>query len=250
MWYTFSISARCSSSTPFGRPVVPPVYISTTGSSSSGSSGVDGGARLDQVLVAEVVGHVAIADQHDVAEREVGTDVGDVAREVIGEHGVDEDHLGAGVGQDCLQLPAGKAQVQRCDDATAEERRVVQLEVLVAVARHDREPIVPIESELVAHAVGEAEHAVGVFARTWRGRRRRGNPTRDPHRSTAGKNNRENTNSFMIRSMAVTRRVRVEGPMSSVTVPAGTSTPGSGPGQYHLEGPGLAGVGEHVVGLF
>ena len=41
---------------------------------------------------------------------------------------------------------------------------MVQLEVLVAVARHDREATVPVESELVAHAVGEAEHAVGVFA--------------------------------------------------------------------------------------
>ena len=39
-WYTLSISARCWSSTPLGRPVVPPVYMSTTGSSSSGSGGV------------------------------------------------------------------------------------------------------------------------------------------------------------------------------------------------------------------
>jgi hypothetical protein len=41
-WYMFSISARCSSSTPLGSPVVPPVYMSTTGSSSSGSSGTTG----------------------------------------------------------------------------------------------------------------------------------------------------------------------------------------------------------------
>ena len=88
-----------------------------------GLVGDHGRAGLDQVFISKVVRHVAIADQHDMAERQVGTDVGDVAGEVIGEHGVDEDHLGAGVGQDRLQLPAGKAQVERCDDATAEERR-------------------------------------------------------------------------------------------------------------------------------
>ena len=42
MWIRFSISARWSSSTPLGSPVVPPVYMSTTGSDSSPSSGMTG----------------------------------------------------------------------------------------------------------------------------------------------------------------------------------------------------------------
>ena len=59
-----------------------------------GLVGSHGHTGIDQVLISEVVGHVAITDQHHMAEREIGTDVGDAAREVIGEHGVDEDHLG------------------------------------------------------------------------------------------------------------------------------------------------------------
>ena len=79
MWYRFSISARCSSSTPFGQP--------------GGAAGVhqhhgvgllrlgrhDRVAGVDELLVADVVGHVAVADQHDVAQRQVGADLGDVA---------------------------------------------------------------------------------------------------------------------------------------------------------------------------
>ena len=153
MWYTFSISARCSSSTPFGETGRTARVHQHHGVVLVRLVGGDGAPGLDQVLIAKVVGHVAVADQHHMAERELGTDVGDVAGQVVGEHRVDEDHLRAGVGQNELQLPAGKAQVERGDHATAEERRVVQLEVLVAVARHDREPTVPLESELVAHAV-------------------------------------------------------------------------------------------------
>ena len=41
-WYMFNISARWSSSTPLGVPVVPPVYMRITGSVSSGSSGIAG----------------------------------------------------------------------------------------------------------------------------------------------------------------------------------------------------------------
>ena len=42
MWYWLSTSARCDSTTPFGWPVVPPVYMRTAGSSSSGSAGTSG----------------------------------------------------------------------------------------------------------------------------------------------------------------------------------------------------------------
>ena len=41
-WYQLSISARWLTETPLGSPVVPPVYMRTTGSSSSGSSGTSG----------------------------------------------------------------------------------------------------------------------------------------------------------------------------------------------------------------
>ncbi len=97
-----------------------------------------------------------------MAERQVGAHLGDVAREVVGEHRVDEDDLGAGVGEDELQLFPRQAQVQGVDDACPEEPCVIQLEELVPVARHDPEPIVRLETELSAHGVVETEHTVRV----------------------------------------------------------------------------------------
>ena len=44
-WYRFIIWPRWFDSTPLGRPVVPPVYMSTTGSDSSPSSGITGSAE-------------------------------------------------------------------------------------------------------------------------------------------------------------------------------------------------------------
>ena len=63
-----------------------------------------------------------------------------------------------------LQLLAREAQVERGDDAGAEEGGVVQLEVLVAVARHDRESTRPASRpSSLPHAVHEAQDAVGVL---------------------------------------------------------------------------------------
>ena len=104
MWCRLRISARCSSNTPLARPVVPPVYISTAASCLVRLLGDDWFTGVDEILVADVVGEVATADQHDVAQRQVGADVGDVARQVVGEHAVDEHDGRAGVGQDVLQL--------------------------------------------------------------------------------------------------------------------------------------------------
>ena len=163
MWYRFRISARCSSSAPFAIPVVPPVYMSTAGSVSFGSVWHDGIAVGDQILVAEVVGGVAATDQHDVLQRQFVSHRVDVAGEVLGEQRVDEDDLGARVSEDVLQLRAGEAQVERIDHAGAEEAGVVQLEVLVAVGGHDREPVAGRQAEVAAHPVGEPQHAVAVL---------------------------------------------------------------------------------------
>ncbi len=67
-WYRFSISARWSSSTPFGSPVVPPVYMRIDGIVLVGLLGDDRLARRRQLLVAEVVRDVALADQHDLLD--------------------------------------------------------------------------------------------------------------------------------------------------------------------------------------
>ncbi len=52
---------------------------------------------------------------------------------MLGEPRVDEHHLGAGVPHDVVELLARQPQVERVDDAGAQEGGVVQLEVLVAV---------------------------------------------------------------------------------------------------------------------
>ena len=40
---------------------------------------------------------------------------------------------------------------------------MVQLEVLVAVARHHREPVAWLHAELVSHRVGQSQHTVTVL---------------------------------------------------------------------------------------
>ncbi len=54
----------------------------------------------------------------------------------------------------CSSVP-GQPQVQRVDDAAAEEAGVVELEELVTVARHDAEAVVTAEAQLAPHAVTE-----------------------------------------------------------------------------------------------
>ena len=120
-------------------------------------------AGVDEVLVPQVVGHVAVTDQHDVAERQLVAHIGDVAGEMFREHRVDEHDLAPGVGQDELQLLASQAQVERVDDAGAEETGVVQLEVLVAVGRHHREAVASADPELGAHRIRQTQDAVAVL---------------------------------------------------------------------------------------
>ena len=123
----------------------------------------DGVAVADQVLVAEVVGGVAATDQHDVLQWQFMPHWVDVAGEVLGEQRVDEDDFRAGVSEDVLQLRAGEAKVERIDHTGAEEPGVVQLEVLVAVGGHDREPVAGRQAEMAAHPVGEPQDAVAVL---------------------------------------------------------------------------------------
>jgi hypothetical protein len=101
-------------------------------------------------------------DEHHLAERQFFADRTDRAEEMVGEEVVHEDDLRLGVGQDELQLPAGESKVERVDDPCPEVRRVVQLEVLVAIRCQDGELVVPPETELAAHRVGEAKHAPAV----------------------------------------------------------------------------------------
>ena len=53
-------------STPLGSPVVPPVYIRIDGVVLVGLRRHDWLAGADQVLVGDVVGHVALADEDDL----------------------------------------------------------------------------------------------------------------------------------------------------------------------------------------
>ncbi len=100
-WYRLSISARWSSSTPLGRPVVPPVYISTTGSSSSGSSGISGVAPARRSSYVDVVRRVAVADHDDVLDADGGAHLVDDRREEL----VGEAHLGARSRRGCTRAP-------------------------------------------------------------------------------------------------------------------------------------------------
>ncbi len=120
-------------------------------------------ASGDEVFVAEVVGNVGVADEHDVTERELGPALGDVPQEVFGEDLVDEGDRHPGIAEDVLQLLAGEAQVERVDDAGAEEPGVEQLQILMAVARHHGEPIGRLDVELSAHRVGQAQNPVAVL---------------------------------------------------------------------------------------
>ena len=108
------------------------------------------------------MGGVAVADEHDVPQRQIGTDGLDVPGEVLGEHGVDEHDLCPGVRQDELKLLARQAKVERVDDPGAQESGVIQLQVLVTVARHHRESVGVAQTELTGHGVGQAQHPIGV----------------------------------------------------------------------------------------
>ena len=184
MWYRFSISARESSSTPFGRPVVPPVYMRTTGSSSSGSVGTTGCPAATRSSYSASCGP-SPPSMSTIWRIGRSRRTSAMLREVLGEHRVDEDDLGVRVGEDELQLLAGQAQVQRVGDGAAEERGVIELEVLVAVARHDGEAVPLPDAEVAVHRVGQPQHALAVLAER-RGSRRRGSrPCRRTARTTA-----------------------------------------------------------------
>ncbi len=67
------------------------------------------------------------------------------------------------VGEDELQLLPREAKVERVDHAGSQEPGVIQLEVLVAVRRHDGEAIARAEAQLVAHRITQAEYPLAVL---------------------------------------------------------------------------------------
>ena len=58
-----------------------------------GFGGTIGAPAPMQVLVAHVVRSVAVADEHDMTQRQLAAHLGDVAGEVVGEQRVDEHDL-------------------------------------------------------------------------------------------------------------------------------------------------------------
>ena len=116
--------------------------------------------RREQVLVADVVGHVALADQHHLLDARLRAHGVDERRE----RGVREADPRPRVAEDELELLGREPKVERVDHPGAEERGVVQLEELVAVERHHREALVAADAELAAQPVREPQHPIDVLA--------------------------------------------------------------------------------------
>ena len=116
------------------------------------------GAAREEIFVAGVVRHVALADENHMLDSGFFADCVDRLRE----ERVDEDGAGARVAKDERQLGRAEPQVQRVDDARAQEARVVQLEVLVAIAGDHRKAIGAAETELGPEGGGKAQHPLDV----------------------------------------------------------------------------------------
>ena len=120
--------------------------------------------RGEHVFVGGVVPHVAFADQHDAAERVVSAHLLARGFHERGEGGVGEDHPALGVGEDVGELLRREAQVQRVDDARAEEGRVPELEVGGAVQGEDGEAVGGRDAQLAGQGVAEPPHPFVVLA--------------------------------------------------------------------------------------
>ena len=114
----------------------------------------------EQVLVADVVGHVALADQHHLLDPRLRAHGVDERRE----RGVREADPRVRVAEDEGELLGCEPKVERVDHPGAEERGVVQLQELVAVEGHHREAIVTADAELAAEPVREPQHPIDVLA--------------------------------------------------------------------------------------
>ena len=117
-------------------------------------------ARLEQLLVPDIVWSVPPADEHHAL------DVGVVSHRIndAREERVDEHGLCARVAEDERQLGRTEPQVQRIDDSGAKETRVVQLEVLVPVPRDDRVPVASSHPELGLHRGCQAQRPLEMHA--------------------------------------------------------------------------------------
>ena len=134
-------------------------------------------ARRDHVVVAHVVGHVTVAEQHHrLQRRHVGAQLGGDR----GERRVDVQHPRPRVAQDELQLLRRETGVERVDHSPTEERRVPEVDVVPAVPGEDREAVLARPTR--AHGGGHRRGAASVrrgSAATPRCRRRRRTPV-DP----------------------------------------------------------------------
>ncbi len=158
-----STSARWLTSTPFGVPVVPPVYMRRQGSSSSGSKRAPPPRRPSQAgLVAEVVGGSPMGSPMSTTfDAGLGPHLVDHA----GEEEVDEHDLGAGVVASTNASSWGEAQVERVQHDRPEVGGVVQLHERGAVRRHHRHPVAPLDAQLRRRRRRQpAEHPQGWWA--------------------------------------------------------------------------------------
>src|SRR5581483_11312036 len=80
------------------------------------------------------------------------------------EEAIDEDHPRARVPEDEGQLLGRQPEVEWVDHTRPQEGGVVQLEELVPVEGHDREPVGSTDPQLRAQAAGQTQHPLHVFA--------------------------------------------------------------------------------------
>ena len=116
-------------------------------------------ARRHHVLVAHVVRDITGADQHHLVDARFGAHRVDQGRE----ESVRETDPAPRVLDDEGQLVRRQPQVEGSDDRAAQEAGVEELEELVSVEGHDREPVAGPDAQLAAEPAGEAAHPLQVL---------------------------------------------------------------------------------------
>ena len=159
-WYRFSISARCSSSTPFGVPG------RAAGVHEDHRVGLIGLRRHDRLAARRAAPRSARRAERRPSpmsttrsmpaswRTESTTSANSASTKTVS---------GSRVAQDERQLGGTEPQVQRVDDPGAEEAGVVQLEVLVPVSGHDRVPVASVDAELGPQGGAEAQDPLEVL---------------------------------------------------------------------------------------
>ena len=164
-----------------GRPVVPPVYMSTTGMVLLGLGGELGRRGPHEFLVGDVVAHVARADEDNlfdprllaVPRRPSPRRRGSVKHTFVPESA-----------RMYVESPRRESQVERVDHTTAKERCVPQLQIDKAVQGKHRVPIVRCERSCVRIACVKRRDPLEVLSV--------GAATRRRPRSRLGREQRSN----------------------------------------------------------